>query len=60
MTREEKIKMYKDCIIANCKRVIYLLENEDISTRWNWSISGELKQKMAEIRRDTVALGKEL
>lgn len=58
MNREQEINMYKECILANCKRVIYLLENEDITEQGNWSLNGELKQKMAEIRRDTVALGK--
>lgn len=60
MTREERIEMMKACIISNCKRVVYMLETEDLSRCGNWSVSGELKQKMAEIRRDTVALGKEL
>lgn len=60
MTREEQIEMMKACIIANCKRVIYMLETEDLSRRGNWSVNGELKQKMAEIRRDMVALGKDL
>lgn len=60
MEREQEINMHKECVLANCKRIIYLLENEDITQRSDWSLKGELKQKMAEVRRDTVALGKKL
>ncbi len=52
--------MMKACIIANCKRVIYLLETNELERRVDCSLSAELKQKMAEIRRDMVQLGKDL
>lgn len=60
MERKERINMMKACIIANCKRVIYLLETNELERRVDCSLSAELKQKMAEIRRDMVQLGKDL
>lgn len=51
----------KDCVIANMKRVLELLQDENLELRPNWygdRTLAELKVKMREIRRDTVEIEK--
>lgn len=57
------LDLYKTLVIANCKRIIDILENtkeEDLNLYHRDSGVSELKYKMRELRRDTVVLEKKL
>lgn len=59
-----EISIIKACAIANMRRVIYLLETTDLDNVSFWSPESpnyaEIKQKMKEIRRDTIKIEKHL
>lgn len=59
-----EVNEIKACVIANMRRVITLLENTDLDNikYWGegWRDYAEIKQKMKEIRRDTIKIDKHL
>lgn len=58
--RKERVTITKNCIVANMKRLIYLLENSPTEDFRNWHINfsynAEINAKMKELRRDVLRL----
>lgn len=57
--RAAKIDSVTPSLIGNCKRLIHILENigsEELAQRHNYKLRAEVKNKVKEIRRDTLAL----
>jgi sortase (surface protein transpeptidase) len=56
--KAEKSKVMKQMIIAECNRIVELLENDAETTMYGYGEykASELFNKMKELRRDTITL----